>query len=40
MAVKTAADVKAMLENIVVAEREAIAGYTARAEEARAAGEV
>ncbi len=39
-AVPAAASAKAMLENIAAAERDAIAGYTARAEEARAAGEI
>jgi len=38
--VPTAANVKEMLENIVRAEEQAIAGYTTRAEQAREAGQI
>ena len=38
--VPEAKTVKEMLENIAAAEEEAIAGYTARAEEAREAGQI
>lgn len=38
--VPTATTPRAMLEAILAAEREAIAGYTARADEAREAGEI